>query len=596
MNRLKIIPLAILAGCLYATAAQAQAPQTQQEKSRLSPMNGRARQAHLPAKAKRLHSFTEQFWASDEVRAWMQVTENPKSKYLNQQFGPPSAAALGQARNFLKQIAATQPSQMESRAPSGTVPCSGGPGARFNLEPRTNAVPQTEPSADFIVNGTGPGADLIVQVANDARGNLTKVRWDGSVSGYYVHTSTTADCSVQFEGGLPNFGGNLQIGQEVVTADSVRGAFFVASDLLNNGAALFRAASADLLNPAICPNGTHNQQQSQSCWMQTPPALIDSGDFEGPELGIAVDERLRGTGAGDVYVVGNSSVSQSVFIQACTNASLNCSPMVSIDQDDNYNAPFVQVRHDGLITISYMEFTPDGSDMVQFVTCAPTGAPNAPVCGKPTTATTVATPLLEGGGEPDFIAPLQFSYTQHANREESNGSFTTFLVYDDCTNLYSPQPGNPPSYCLSSSVEMTFSTDNGQTWSQPVSVDTHNGFHIFPTITCDSSTGNVFIAHYSTEGDYFEHEIRVIVNQIAPGSTTLGSPQPATTFTPTDDPPFLGFQILAGFDLYMGAVAHGTGTPGQSHLYLSFDSEAVNGTYNRRPLPELNNHIKLVTF
>jgi hypothetical protein len=46
----------------------------------------------------------------------------------------------------------------------------------------------------------------------------------------------------------------------------------------------------------------------------------------------------------------------------------------------------------------------------------------------------------------------------------------------------------------------------------------------------------------------------------------------------------------------MGAVAHGTGKTGESHLYLSFDSEAANGTYNGKPLPELNNQIKLLTF
>jgi hypothetical protein len=35
---------------------------------------------------------------------------------------------------------------------------------------------------------------------------------------------------------------------------------------------------------------------------------------------------------------------------------------------------------------------------------------------------------------------------------------------------------------------------------------------------------------------------------------------------------------------------------GQSHLYLSFDSETVHGIYNKKTLPELNNHIDLIPF
>jgi hypothetical protein len=554
---------------------------------------GNIRQLHVPPQAQHVRSSMYRYLASDEGRAWMQVSGNPKSKYLNHRFGAPSAAAVERARIFLLQMAA-QPQQLESESSAGPVPCTGKSGARFNLEPRANALPQYEATADFILNGAGSGADLIVQAANDARGNLTGGRWDGSVSGYYVHTSGTADCSVQFEGGLPNFGNNLEVGQEVVAADSVRGNFFVAGDLLNNGAALFRAAASDLLNPAKCPNGTHNQKQAETCWMQTPPAIVDAGDESFPELGLAVDGRGTGTGAGDVYVAGGGTL--AVFIVACTNSSLTCSPMVPIDQNDNFNAPFVQVRPDGVITISYMEQGSGLSDLVKFVTCTPAGAPKAPVCGKPATVTTVANALgFEGGIR--FVAPNGFSYTQHANRQESDGSFTTFLVYDECSNAYMlPPPQQNATFCLSSSVDLTFSTDNGQTWSQPVSTDKRSGFHVFPTITNDASTGTVSIVHYSTEGDYFEHEIRVILNQIPLGSTAFGPPQPVTSFTPTDDPPALGFQVIAGFELYMGAVAHGTGTTGQSHLYLSFDSEAVNGTYDGKPLPELNNHIKLLTF
>jgi hypothetical protein len=360
-----------------------------------------------------------------------------------------------------------------------------------------------------------------------------------------------------------------------------------------DGGAIFRAATTDLLNPAKCPNGTHTEAQAESCWMQTPPVQIDPTFQEGIDPILAVDERTSGTGAGDVYAVGEG---QSVFIVACTNL-LKCSSMLTIDTDDNYNNPFVQVRPDGVITISYMQSISGKSfydQVVEFVTCIPAGAPNPPVCSKPTTVTAVTAVLL-AGAEPTGIAPLGFSYTQHANRLESDGSFTTFLVYDDCTNLYTapPPPNDPLTYCVSTRVHMTFSTDNGQTWSKPVSVDNKDGFHVFPTITNDASTGTVSIVHLSTEGDYFEQEQRVVLNQILPGSTALGSSKPVTSFTSNTNFPAYGG---GGSDLYMGAVARGTGIAGQSHLYLSFNSISVNGIYSGQPVPEMNNTIQLVTY
>lgn len=556
---------------------------------------GNAGQLHVPPQAQHLRSSVYRYLASDEGRAWMQVSGNPKSKSLNQRFGEPSAAALAHAQVLLQQMTAQRQFKPEPAIQSGR--CNTSPGVRFNLEPRVNAVSQNDPTADFILNGAGTGADLIVQTANDARGNLPPGGdWDGSLSGYYVHTSTsvsgTVDCSVQFEGGLPSFNNTLGLGTTSVVADPVRGAFFAADNRFVDGGAIFRAAAADLLNPAKCPNGTHNEAQAESCWMQTPPVQIAPTFQEGIDPILAVDERTSGTGAGDVYLVGEGP---SVFIVACTNL-LKCSSMLTIDTDDNYNNPFVQVRPDGLITISYMQSVSGQSfytQTIDFITCTPAGAPNPPVCGKPTTVATVTAVLL-GGAEPQGVAPLGFSYTQHVNRQESNGNFTTFLVYDDCTNLYTapPPPSDPLTYCVASRVHMTFSTDNGQTWSTPVSVDNQDGFHFFPTVTNDASTGTVTVAHYSTEGDYFQHDIRVVLNQVLPGTTTLGSSNPVTTFTSQTNFAMGG----AGADLSMGAVARGTGVTGQSHLYLSFDSIAVNGIYNGEPVPDENNHIELISY
>jgi hypothetical protein len=489
-------------------------------------------------------------------------------------------------------------------------PCNKNGGVRFNLEPRADAVFQIGPQLDFILNGVGPGDDLIVQTANDWRGAFPSSTWDNSIGGYYVHSSKTADCSVQFEGGLPNINGTEGQGQSVVTADSVRGAFFVATDTCGNacgGFILYRASAADLLNPQICPPGTHLQAQAVSCWEQTPPAYLDQNSFNSTiELGIGVDQRTTGTGAGDVYVAYSDT---NLYLTTCTNASLNCSPPLTLysysETNTNTNQfSSVQVRPDGVITIAYAGGGFPGPSptpaSVFFVTCTPAGAPNPPVCGPAVTVATLAEPIAPqlNLGNISLAYEGDPLYPKIVNRLESNGQFTTFLIYDECENPYLTQPA--PIFqlnrnCLNSVVEMTFSEDGGQTWSTPSPISPPSpALNFFSSITNDSSTGTVSIAYYSTQGDVFFRNARVLVSQIAPGSTTVGPAKAATAFTPIDTDP--GQNAESSEDWMMGVTAHGTGTPGESHLYLSFDSELVDGTYDGAPLPELNNFLELIPY
>jgi hypothetical protein len=601
MKKVSISVLILLAACLCTVALYAQGPQAASGQSgppsekRLQLLN--RSQSPLPNhKLRRVHKPTDRFLTSEEGRALMQISGSPISKSLNERFGEPSQAALDQARAVWAEISA-QRAQIGSEPTTATVPCNNNGGARFNLEPRKNAVFQSGPSADFILNGAGSGADLIVQTANDWRGAYPGGGWDNSMSGYYVHTSKTVDCSVQFEGGLPNFANTQGIGQSVVVADSSRGAFFAADDRFPAGIGLFRASAANLSNPKICPPGTHGQKQADSCWMQTSPVLLDSNseDFY-DEIGIAVDERPTGAGAGDVYVLDSDT--GRLYITACTNSSLNCSPLLTIttNTESANNFPFVQVRPDGVITVSYLgDFDPYPSLPIMFVTCTPAGAPKQPVCQQPVMVTDVVTPsgLMPNVNISVLGAQL---FPQFANRRESDGSFTTFMVYTDCANLYlEPQPAAENGGCLNTEVMMTISQNGGQTWSAPTSITPAVAQNFFPSITNDASTGMTSIAYYSTKKDVFFRDTRVFMSQIPPGSTTAGPAHPVSSLSPVDVDPG-GVSYLGALDFRMGAIAHGTGTAGQSHLYLSFDSGAVSGTYNQKPLPELNNFIELITY
>jgi hypothetical protein len=170
------------------------------------------------------------------------------------------------------------------------------------------------------------------------------------------------------------------------------------------------------------------------------------------------------------------------------------------------------------------------------------------------------------------------------------------MVYTDCLNLYlEPQPAAENGGCLNTDVKMTISQDGGQTWSTPASITPAVAQNFFPSITNDASTGTTSIAYYSTRNDIFFRNTRVFMSQIPPGSTTVGTAHPVSAFSPIDIDPG-GVSYLGALDYRMGAMAHGTGTAGQSHLYLSFDSDTVSGTYNQKPLPELNNFIELITY
>jgi hypothetical protein len=466
-------------------------------------------------------------------------------------------------------------------------------------------VPQNEANADFLPNRIGAGEDLIVQAANDWRGNLPPAHWDQNVSGYYVHRKA-GGCSVQFEGGLPTFTfqGNteLGVGGTVVAADPARDAFFMADIRFSTtgGVGLFRVSASALLSTSQCANGTHTLAQATACWASTPPVLLfpqPSFDSVGDQPQLAVDERATGagTGAGDVYVVNaafdSASQTTTVFLAPCTN-SLTCGQAISISGSNvQTGVPYVRVRTDGLITVSFTNANSDGSQSILFVTCTPAGAPNAPVCATPVTVATIANPL---NPTLNVLTPLvninllTETFPKHADRTDSGG-FTTFLLYDDCRNPFADAP------CLNAEVLLTQSTDNGKTWSVPVSIDTVSGHHFYPSISTDTSTGFVNLTYYSAEGDPFNHEIQVWRNQILPGTTKVGTPQMVTTvLDPIDsNPQQLG---LIQSDFFMGAIGRGNGAPGQSRLYTSFDSTTVSGTYKGRQDPELNNHISVFSY
>jgi hypothetical protein len=287
---------------------------------------------------------------------------------------------------------------------AGSSPCTAANGSIFNLEPRPNAVTQAALSVAFLPNRAGAGLDLVVATATDQRG------LSDSPEAFYVQRSTE-NCAADLEGGFPSIsnamGLFMPLGTPIVVADPAHDGFFFADlrfasnpDL--NGVGIIKATSANLLNATDCPNGTQNA--TAGCFTTGSVSNITGLNNFLVEPNLAVDQRTSGTGAGDVYTVVTEALAPhdfgdtSILLAACTNADLNCSNSTLISaKDAEAKFAWVQVRPDGVITVSYVNFNAlvPTSEEVKFVTCTPNGAPNPPTCSAPVLVTTETTPLFK---------------------------------------------------------------------------------------------------------------------------------------------------------------------------------------------------------
>jgi hypothetical protein len=490
-------------------------------------------------------------------------------------------------------------------AQAQTSPCNGPNGNIFNLEPRPNAVVQVARSIAVLPN-PAENDNLVVAVGEDERASEDPAP---IISGdaFYVERST-ADCTPDFEGGLPAIfnPNNLFVpnGSVSVIADPARDQFFIVDQDFGgppdeNGVGLYQATAANLTNPSACPSGT--EFGTASCFTTVAVANITglNAILDNPQ--IAVDPRTTGVGAGDLYAVvterNSDNISFHISLTACTNG-LNCGNAISISPKNEKDPDFawVQVRPDGVITISYRNTTFPGvnKEEIEFVTCTPAGAPNPPTCKSPMLVTTVKTPVFD-----TFIGDLPMTdelYPRHVNRLESDGkTVTTFMVYDQCDVAIIPQNVGGP-FCPKTDVVVTSSTDDGVTWSPVTKVSSSVGQQFFGAIANDISTGTINIAYYSTENEFFQIRPQVFLAQILPGTTSVGTPQMLTSANADVQatPPISFDAQPTFFGDRIGIAALGTGIAGQSTAYVSFTWNSVAGTYNGVSSPDVNNH--LTTF
>jgi hypothetical protein len=443
----------------------------------------------------------------------------------------------------------------------------------FNLESTVNNLPSSAlgtESIAFLLNGSGNGNDLILGAASDPRKLVGPVTLSSFSSDAFYIGRDRSDCGASVDGGVPNIPltgppnkNEADSGGPAVAADPAHNALFLAdtyfiSDSVELG--IVRASAADLLNTTNCPSSTLQSNASRSCFSTSGGLTAPVGVFLLDQPTIAVDQRTSGVGSGDVYaatIVDNSNTDQPfmVGIFACTNATLNCSSNFTLvgvtnDPQSDDQDPYVQVRSDGDVTLTYTD-----TEQVQFVTCTPQGAPTPPKCSAPVD---VPQPTFPSFGEPGETGNRFGSLVTHVNRREPDGSFTTFVVQQQCDVF--------PAFdvCAKASVVVTFSTDEGETWSPLEKITDSPGQQFQPVMAIDESTQTINIAYYSTQNQGQPLQKQLFLAQILPGTTTAAAPHQLTsTF------------FAGGIGLNIGIAAAGTGTAGQSRVYVHYNYTPV---------------------
>jgi hypothetical protein len=299
---------------------------------------------------------------------------------------------------------------------------------------------------------------------------------------------------------------------------------------------------------------------------------------------LAVDQRKTGLGNGDVYVADIESTSGQTIrlaISACSNAKLICGNpnFVSIGQNDVNANTWIQVRPNGVVTLSYQHLIVDSKQNVvlqyKFVTCTPKGAPNAPACGTPAVAAQPRNPAVGSGG---LTALIYNTRPTHVNRLESDGkTITTFLTFAACD-----VPAIQSLFlCPKADVMVTHSTD-GKIWSPAEKVSTRPGQQFDGAMALDDSTQTVNIGYYSTERDPDKVRTQIFLTQILPGSTSVSQPHQLTSAF-YEAAVFGSF--FSGYGDHIAVAAAGTGKAGESKVYVHFNGSPVDGSYNGHPFP-----------
>lgn len=493
-------------------------------------------------------------------------------------------------------------------SPAATVTgCGTASGTVMNLEPAPNAVTQREVSVDFLLSELGAGKDLVAEHATDYRGEFGTF---DSLTAVYVHRDGTVPCygGTDFEMANPKIADPFNPGDFLFGAGNARlladptpaHKQFILADMRFNGTTagigLRRIPASNFESTTTCPAGTLNQGQETTCAGSTAILVDASLDNVADTPSIAQDPRSTGTGAGDIYIVDTSfrELRTVIVLTACKatfTTSADCSTPIVVSGGTQRGPHFSSIAvlgggpNAGTITMTYV----DGND-IEFIACVPHGAPAHPTCGALSTVISDSNLYSSLTDNPSIGAS---AFPVIAARTDASGQ-TVFVVWSDCkvSPFQYPLEGCPDADIVMS-VDLSISSPS---WTFR-HVNTEAGHQASPSIAYDTGQNTINIAYYSTGFDLYKNDVRMVLNQIASGTTTVGSP---TNITTSYDSTTGDGTIFASsgnpFGDYMGLAARGGTGSGSSRVYLGFTNNARQGTYGTVSNTQADNNISRATY
>jgi hypothetical protein len=445
-----------------------------------------------------------------------------------------------------------------------------------------------------------------------------------SVSGFT--TSIDGGKSVAKSGDIPGVnvtGRVLASWGDPSVAATVDGNFFYASliiypfgPIFGNGVMIAKSSS-NLFDPTVPCTTQRSDPTFNPCWRSilvfgdtAPPVFT----FEDKDR-IAVDRDPSSPFYGSVYVGWNhfySSGLSSSYLSRCDPDLISCTTLHNGDVPVlSGNDPFADwttpvVDKNGNVYVAWCNFgtyTTFGPVNCRITMSPPGGrsfsSPNniLSYMGAGTTLPT-DTVVLGWATEQFRVSPGLISITADPSPKSNNLYFTTTLCTIGHYYVFSAgivgialdNPGN----CGESAILFSKSTDSGQSWSTPVALS-DPALNDQPFITVDPQTGTVYIVHYSTQYDSFNHLVDVVSSTSNNQGQTFHQQRiTSVSNEPNSDPNMYDYIVGGGFGGSFSAPQYGdyfeaTASGGTLWILFTGNYAVEAGTFQADPFLALVN-------
>lgn len=323
-------------------------------------------------------------------------------------------------------------------------------------------------------------------------------------------------------------------------APSVDGNFFYASlainpitSLLGNGVMIAKSNSS-LFNPAVSCTTISTDPTHNACWN----SFLIAGSTTFPTFTledkdrIAVDRNPSSPFYGSVYIGWDHFFPDGTSIASlvrCDNSLVTCVTLSDLSHIISGNDGFVAwttpvVDKFGNVYLSWCNF----GTLFTFgpVDCRISSSPPGGAgFGSPTEILSYMGTGTQIPGDTIVIgwATEQFrtgagliSIAADQSPKSNNLYFTTNLCTGGHYYAFTSFSGlgvalDNPGTCGQSSIIFTESSDNGKTWTPPMTLS-NPVVNDQPYVTVDPTTGNIYVVYYTTQYDPFNHLIDVVAS------------------------------------------------------------------------------------